>query len=104
MALQLDLETPDGSPQETARAEQEPFDGPPRRRRLAWLQRIPLSFCLVWLALVVFAAISASWLPWVQDPNKVKPVDRLQGPSIKHWFGTDQLGRDTFARAARGSR
>lgn len=30
--------------------------------------------------------------------------ERLQPPSISHWFGTDQLGRDIFSRIIVGSR
>lgn len=29
---------------------------------------------------------------------------RLQGPSPQHWFGTDEFGRDIFARLIHGSR
>src|SRR5437660_5340513 len=28
----------------------------------------------------------------------------LQGPSAKHWFGTDNIGRDEFARVLYGGR
>lgn len=38
------------------------------------------------------------------DPLAINPIDRLQAPSAKHWFGTDHLGRDIYARAIYGSR
>ena len=30
--------------------------------------------------------------------------NRLQGPSAEHWFGTDEFGRDIFARIVHGTR
>jgi peptide/nickel transport system permease protein len=30
-------------------------------------------------------------------------VDRLQPPSSRYWFGTDEVGRDVFARIAQGA-
>jgi len=38
------------------------------------------------------------------DPEEINPVDRLQSPSLEHWFGTEHLGRDIFARALYGGR
>ncbi|GAA2181361.1 ABC transporter permease [Brooklawnia cerclae] len=31
------------------------------------------------------------------------PADKLQPPSLDHWFGTDQLGRDLYARLVYGA-
>ena len=36
------------------------------------------------------------------DPLKPAPLDRLQGPSEEHLFGTDSLGRDIFSRVIYG--
>jgi oligopeptide transport system permease protein len=36
------------------------------------------------------------------DPNLVEFADANQGPSLAHPFGTDQFGRDLFARNAEG--
>lgn len=32
------------------------------------------------------------------------PAEKLQGPSLKHFFGTDAYGRDIFARVIHGAR
>jgi peptide/nickel transport system permease protein len=38
------------------------------------------------------------------DPNVVVLADRLQSPSTLHILGTDEFGRDLFARVASGAR
>ena len=35
---------------------------------------------------------------WPYDPVSTEPPVALKPPSIAHWFGTDQLGRDIFSR------
>lgn len=37
------------------------------------------------------------------DPNAVEATARLQSPSATHWFGTDEYGRDLFARVMYGA-
>ncbi|MGH1542772.1 MAG: ABC transporter permease [Arenicella sp.] len=56
---------------------------------------------LVLVILIVFSAIFASVIaPY--DPIALNIADRLQGPSLKHLLGTDQLGRDLFSRVLFG--
>jgi len=38
------------------------------------------------------------------DPNAIDVSARLQVPSLRHWLGTDQLGRDLLSRVIDGSR
>lgn len=48
-------------------------------------------------ALILFAAVlGPSVVPF--DPLMSDTTASLQAPSAKHWFGTDQLGRDIFSR------
>jgi peptide/nickel transport system permease protein len=62
-----------------------------------------LALPLAVLALLVLFAIFAPIL-WSQGPSKQDLINSLQGPSFAHPFGTDQLGRDVFARVASGAR
>lgn len=55
------------------------------------------------LALMIFAAIFAPLLT-SYDPIRIDPTMKLKAPSAAHWFGTDQYGRDIFARAIYGGR
>ena len=38
------------------------------------------------------------------DPLATDPRNALAAPSPEHWFGTDRLGRDSFARVMEGGR
>jgi peptide/nickel transport system permease protein len=55
------------------------------------------------LLLLVAIAILAPYLADA-DPRKLSPGARLRPPSAEHWFGTDQLGRDLYARVLYGAR
>jgi peptide/nickel transport system permease protein len=54
------------------------------------------------LALVVVAILAPLIAPI--GPNDQSLTRRLLPPSAEHWFGTDELGRDVFARIVWGSR
>lgn len=38
------------------------------------------------------------------DPNSINAWQVLSPPSLQHWFGTDELGRDVFSRVIFGAR
>ena len=59
--------------------------------------------CVGWLALNIIGAIFANVLP-VQNPLNQDYNFINFGPSLHHIFGTDDLGRDIFARIVYGSR
>jgi peptide/nickel transport system permease protein len=76
---------------------------PPRHAALEFVRRHPT--IVVGSAILVFMAAVAFAAPWIAgDPITFQPIDRLQAPSAAFWFGTDNLGRDVFARTVYGAR
>src|SRR5262245_54501920 len=55
------------------------------------------------ILLMVLAAILADVLtPY--DPYEVNQRVQFSSPSLNHWFGTDEFGRDLFTRIVYGAR
>ena len=78
---------------------------PRREARFAWLHQLlanPLGCTgLVMVILIVISAVGADWIA----PYDYKALDvkaRFSGPTMAHFFGTDNLGRDTFSRTLYG--
>ena len=59
---------------------------------------------LVLLILVVGIAVFADVIVPYETAITQDIPSRLQGPSLQHLFGTDEVGRDLFARIVHGSR
>jgi oligopeptide transport system permease protein len=60
-------------------------------------------FGIVLLAILVFMAIFGPYMtPYDYASNDLG--NKNQAPSSEHWFGTDDLGRDVFARTWEGAR
>jgi peptide/nickel transport system permease protein len=65
------------------------------RQKAFWAGVVILGF---WILAAIFGSLV------VKDPNAQNLLAINQAPSSAHWFGTDQLGRDMFARVITGSR
>ncbi len=59
---------------------------------------------LIIVVVLILAAILAPWLAMGQSPLDQDLAGRLASPSAAHWFGTDELGRDIYARTLYGAR
>jgi peptide/nickel transport system permease protein len=74
-----------------------------RSRTWRFLRRNPTMVVgLVILGAMLLAALAAPWI--AGDPYSMKPVQRFKPPSDTLWFGTDNLGRDVYARTIYGAR
>jgi peptide/nickel transport system permease protein len=67
-----------------------------RRNRLAV---IGFALIAVFVLIAVFASVISPFDPIQQNYDQL-----LQPPSIRHWFGTDNLGRDVLSRVIYGTR
>ena len=76
----------------------------PARRAARLFFRTPSGVVgLVLVLVVTLCAVFAAYIaPY--DPVQYLPADRMQGPSGRHWLGTDLYGRDLLSRVIYGSR
>lgn len=58
--------------------------------------------CVVLFIIVLLAVLAPLISPY--DPTKIDIFSKFQPPSIKHWFGTDEIGRDVLTRTLYGGR
>ena len=58
------------------------------------------------MIILILASTVAIFAPLIDrvGPFELAPFDRLNGPSAEHWFGTDDVGRDVYARTLHGTR
>ena len=77
----------------------------PPASQAARRSRVPAN--LLWGGTIVVAvialAIAANWIaPYPYDEMQI--MTRLKPPSLAHWFGTDDYGRDVLSRTLIGAR
>ena len=73
-------------------------------RRQRWLRRYLLSalgatVIVTWLLAALLAPLITPYAP-----DTVNVAGRLAAPSLAHWLGTDELGRDVLTRIVYGAR
>jgi len=73
---------------------------------LAWCAFRANPIAMVGLGLVLLLLVTALFAPWLagRSPIEQDLANRLAPPSAVHWLGTDELGRDIWARIVWGSR
>ncbi len=75
-----------------------------RRDRLRQVFRsgtflVGLAIVMLWVFCAIFGPVIVPYDPYADDL-----LNALMPPSMEHWFGTDQLGRDVFSRVIVGAR
>lgn len=74
----------------------------------AWRRLLRNRLAMVGLAVLVVVIVIAFAAPYVDAIERHPPAtistDKQLGPTADHWFGTDQLGRDLWARLLEGIR
>jgi peptide/nickel transport system permease protein len=75
-------------------------------RRADWLAALRVSPTVVLSLAIIAVVVAWSLAPQFftsQSPVVGVPADKLLGPSLSHWFGTDHLGRDLYTRVVYGT-
>ncbi|MRG58486.1 ABC transporter permease subunit [Agromyces sp. CFH 90414] len=57
---------------------------------------------LAFAAFLLVATVAPSLLQ-TAAPNAIAPRDAFSPPSLAHWFGTDESGRDVYSRVVQGT-
>ena len=70
--------------------------------RPAQANRLALIGSLAAMTLILVALFAPAICPYPYDEQNLP--ERLSMPSLSHWFGTDELGRDIFSRVLYGTR
>ncbi|HEX4779856.1 MAG TPA: ABC transporter permease, partial [Usitatibacter sp.] len=81
-----------------------PRESTPARRAMKRL--VKRKGAMVGLAVVAFFVIIAVFAPWIapHDPLATSWSAIRKAPSMQHWFGTDEIGRDVLSRVIWGAR
>lgn len=75
-------------------------------RRNVWRVLLAEPLGIIGGLIVLAFVLMAVFAPWLApyDPLKIDVMHKFSGPSLEHWAGTDQLGRDLLSRIIYGAR
>jgi peptide/nickel transport system permease protein len=79
------------------------IESPGKRAWRRLLKRRAAMVALVVIVLIILGAIFAPYIT-LHDPTTQSWTAVRQAPSWTYWFGTDEVGRDVFARVIYGAR
>ncbi|PTM57662.1 nickel transporter permease [Desmospora activa] len=99
MSLNVPTILPDPSPKEESQLAETPIRD---TWRALLRHRSAVIGGMIILCFVIMALIAPLLLPY--GYNQIDANNRLEAPSAEHWFGTDDMGRDIFARVVYGAR
>jgi peptide/nickel transport system permease protein len=90
----------------TAEVAQSAMQAGAQRLWFGWLRFVRNPLAVAGLAVVVGLLLVATFAPWLatHDPFAQDLAQRLKPPDARHWFGTDEVGRDVYSRILYGSR
>jgi peptide/nickel transport system permease protein len=77
---------------------------PVRRRGLGRLWHRYPTLVIGGAVIAIMVALALAAPLFAGNPLAMDPMHRLRPPTQQHWFGTDNLGRDVFARTVYGAR
>ncbi len=74
--------------------------------QLAWMRFTRHRLALIGGGVALLLSLAAVAAPWIApyNPEKIALVSRWKAPSVRHPFGTDELGRDVLSRAVYAGR
>ena len=75
-------------------------------QRRAWRRLLERPRAVFGLAVIVLFVLAALLAPWISphDPLATSWSAVRKPPSLEHWFGTDEIGRDVLSRVIWGAR
>ena len=78
-----------------------------QRRAVRRFRQSPLSVAglAIILVMLAIAVVGPFFVPYPKDATgRLNLKEKLDPPSLAHWFGTDHVGRDVFTRVIVGAR